>query len=268
MTTAPDRPTAFDGVERVVADPIRFKIKLGIGERAFVSLRIAENLKKMLVVGSGAAAGAGVSSSSLVAATFFSKGGLMAALGLGAAAATPVGWIAAAAVAAGGASYGVIRLLDRLKASRVHAVPTFINTPLDLLGAALFDLIAGLAVGLARFDGSYDGSERRAICEYFVSEWGFDPDFVARALAAIEETAGERNIRAAAAALRDYKRANPDCDEASMRAEIVRFLREVAEADGVLDEREELALEKIGSLLAGSADPPAGTAIAGSRSHR
>ena len=82
--------TEMEGVERVITYPEVFKIKLGIGEDAFASLRQKKNLEQVLEVFNIAimgGAGAAAASSSAVATTFSAPAGLLAALGVGATAA-------------------------------------------------------------------------------------------------------------------------------------------------------------------------------------
>lgn len=154
----------------VVADTNKFKIRLGIGEDAYTSLKMKNLLQTMWDVKGAGAAGAAVAASPAVATTFFGGGGLLSALGIGAAAATPVGWVVAAAVASGGAYYGAMRMLSGYSSSRVETIPKFINTPIDLLGATLFDMMSGLAIKVAEFSGPVDDSEREAIIGYFSEE--------------------------------------------------------------------------------------------------
>lgn len=247
---ADDILTGFEGVERVVADDLRFKLRLGIGDEAYTSIKLGKRLYKLWDVSGVAATGAAAAASAPVASTFFAGGGLLSALGFGAAAVTPVGWVAAAAVATGGAYYGVTRLLNSYSDSRVQVIPTFINTPIDELGMSLLDLMGTLAVKLAEIDGHHDTRERDAIRDHLVGDWGYDPTYVERALDLLVANSGRQTLREATSALAEFKRSNPDCNYAAMHAELVRFLREVAAADGVLDEREEMAIEKIDAILA------------------
>lgn len=109
MATAnPAEISRFESVRRVVAEPLKFKAKLAIGEDAFASLQTARPVGDLWQVGTAATAGGLVASSSAVAGTFFG-GGWLATLGIGAAV-TPVGWVVGAAVASGAACYGVQRL--------------------------------------------------------------------------------------------------------------------------------------------------------------
>lgn len=232
----------FDGVGRVVAEPLKFKAKLDIGEDAFASLQAARLVSDLWQVGTAATAGGLAASSSAVAGTFFG-GSWLAALGIGAAV-TPVGWVVGAAVASGAACYGVLRLYRGYEGTRVKKVPDFINTPIDVLGAALFDLMASLAIRVAREAEEVDGAERAAIADYFIAEWGLDPSYVAAALPIIEQSAEGRSVDEIAEALAIYKQDNPDCNFDTLKAELLAFLTEIAAADGVLHDAELAAIAR------------------------
>lgn len=151
MTQSPSLPgeeVLLDGIEEVVADPLRFKAKLMIGENAYASLRAINRGRELWDVLGTAGTGAAVASSSLVASTFFAPTGLLGLLGIGAAV-TPIGWVAFAALSSGGACYCLYRLLGNAKGSRVIEIPKFLNTPLDTLGLGMFDLMAPLALRLS-----------------------------------------------------------------------------------------------------------------------
>lgn len=226
----------------MVAEPLKFKAKLAIGEDAFASLQTARLVGDLWQVGTAATAGGLAASSSAVAGTLFG-GGWLAALGIGAAA-TPVGWVVGAAVASGAACYGVLRMFRSYEGTRVQKVPAFINTPIDVLGAALFDLMASLAIRVAREAEEVDDSERAAVADYFVAEWGLDPAYVAAALPVIEHSAEGRSIDEIAEALALYKRDNPDCNFETLKAELLAFLTEIAAADGVLHDAELAAIAR------------------------
>lgn len=248
MNNCANQLARFDGVARVVADPLRFKKKLRIGEDAYASLRLTKHLRDAWDVGGVAATGAAVAASPAVATTFFASTatkGLLGWIGMGAAAATPMGWVVAAALASGGAYYGVMRLARSYSGSRVETIPKFINSPLDLLAATLLDLVGALAMRVSSIDGAVDDSEKAAIAEHFIAEWGLDEPYVRRALDLLEEESGPKRVKQLARALAEFQTNNPDCNAAEMQSDLMRFLREVAEADGVLDEREELALDAI-----------------------
>lgn len=244
---------AFADVERVVADPLRFKARLNIGEDAYASLRLKKNLFSLWDIASWGGTGAAVASSKVVAGTFFAPTGFLALLGIGTAV-TPIGWVIAAAVGSAGAYYGVTRLFGSYQGSRVETIPKFINTPIDLLGATLLDLMGSLAVRIAAIDGQIDDVERDAISEHFVSDWGFDPAYVEQALAVLEANIPAASVKELAAQLARFQVDNPDCNPEAMRTALLVFLRDIAAADGVLDEREVLALDAIAVAMS-SASP-------------
>lgn len=113
---------SFRNINQVIADSLRFKCKLAIGEDAYTSLSIGNSLLKIWGVGGVAATGGGIAASSTVASAFFASGGWLSAIGLGAVATTPIGWVIGAAVATGGAYYGVTRLFNSYAGSRVRGI--------------------------------------------------------------------------------------------------------------------------------------------------
>ncbi|KTE10785.1 TerB family tellurite resistance protein [Sphingopyxis sp. H115] len=235
---------AFSEIECVIADPLRFKLQLGIGEDAYTSLRTTKYLYRVWDTASWAGTGAAVAASKTVATTFFAPTGLAALFGFGAAV-TPVGWVLFAAATSAGAFYGVTRLFGGYEESRVDKIPKFINTPIDVLGASLFDLMAGLAVRVAQIDGEIDKREIGAITDYFVGEWGFHPAYVESALAVVRTDIPKASVKDMARSLASFQAQNPDCNNLAMQAALVDFLREIAMADGVIDEREDLAIDAI-----------------------
>lgn len=229
----------------VVSDPNKFKIKLGIGEDAFASLKMAKTLQTLWDVKGAAGAGAALAASPAVAGTFFGGGGLLSFIGVGAAAVTPVGWIMAAAVVSGGAYYGAMKVVGNYTSSRVETIPKFINTPIDLLGATLFDMMSGLALKVADFAGEIDDDERQAVIEYFEEVWGVSRQYTSKALPLVEAQIKSRSLKEIVKALADFQLDNPDCNPSAMNKDIKQFLEEIAFADGFMDEREELAIETI-----------------------
>nr|WP_316642417.1 TerB family tellurite resistance protein [uncultured Roseateles sp.] len=231
-----EQATPFDGVKQVVTDALKFKGKLAIGENAYASLRHANAVRKYWDLFGAVGGGAAVAKSGLVAS----------ALG---AASTPVGWVVAAAVVSGGAWYGVMHLLNGASDSRVTVIPKFINTPIDLLAISLFDLMLPLALKLAVVDGRVKASERRCIQDHFIADWGYDRAFVKIGCKHIEPRLDGFSMRELTRQLADFIQTNPDCNYEAMSRELLAFLREVAEADGEIDEREELALEKLTAVF-------------------
>ena len=65
----------------------------------------------------------------------------------------------------------------------------------------------------------------------------------------INQKIEDYDIKTAAATLGAFARDNPDCNANVMLADIKSFLREVMEADGRIDEREEMAIERVEKVL-------------------
>jgi hypothetical protein len=238
----------FEDVEQVVAEPLRFKAKLAIGENAYASLRMINRTRELWDVIGAAGAGAAVAKSGIVASTFFAPSGVLGALGIGAAT-TPIGWVALAAVASGGACYGLYRWLGDTKGSRVIEIPKFLNTPLDTLGLALFDLIAPLALRLAAVDGEIEPAERAALVTHLVDEWGLDAGFVTTAIAQIAPRIEQGSVEEMAGELSAFLHANPDCNHQAIATDLGDFLRRLLEAGGPLSDAEEQALATSLALL-------------------
>jgi hypothetical protein len=239
----------FEDVEAVVAEPLKFKAKLALGEDTYTSLRSGRKIRELWEVLGAAGGGAAVAGSSAVATTFFAPAGFWGLLGLGTAV-TPFGWVIAAAVVSGGAAYGIQKALNGATASRVTVVPKFINTPIDALGVSLFDLMAPLAMKLALMDGTISEEERASIKRYLTDQWGYDPAFVDAGLAHIEGVIDGFTIGDIAARLANFQKGNPDCNYEKMCEDIVAFLGELSEADGIVDERKELALQEVQRVFA------------------
>ena len=68
---------------------------------------------------------------------------------------------------------------------------------------------------------------------------------MSRALDVLTTATEETRIKEIAKSLAEFQAASPDCNGDAMQSELLKFLRDVVEADGVLDEREELAVDAI-----------------------
>jgi uncharacterized tellurite resistance protein B-like protein len=251
-----------EDVERVVKDEMRFKAKLAIGEDAYAELRNANAVRKYWDLFGAVGGGAAVAKSSIVATTFFAPHGVLGLVGLGTAV-TPVGWVIAAAALSGGAWFGVMHALGGATGSRVTVIPKCINTPLDIIGTKLFDLMMPLALKVAQADGHISDQERQCIRSYFADQWGYDTTFVEAGIALIEPRLDQFKITGVADELVAYKKSNPDCNYAVMSRDLVVFLREVMESDGVVDEREELVLKRVEGIFSEAAKNSFGETISG-----
>lgn len=234
----------FDNIDNIVNDPLRFKAKLAIGEDAYTSLRIKNSVVAVWDAAGAGATAAGIAHSATVASTFFAPSGLLGIIGIGSAV-TPIGWVATAGVVTAGAWLGITRYVQKATSSRVTVIPDFINTPLDVLALGLFDLLIPLALKIADVDGNVDQAEKEHIGSYFINEWGYDQNFVNEGMKFTESRLSEFTIKETAQTLADFKKENTDCNYKAMSKGILIFLYNIIEADGRIDEREEMAIEKV-----------------------
>ena len=238
----------FQGVDSIVAEPLKFKVKLAIGEDAYTSLRVKNTVVQVWDVAGVATTAAVVAKSSVVASTFFVPTGWLAAIGLGTAV-TPIGWVVAAGVLTGGAWYGITRHLKKATASKLTVVPNFINTPLDVLALGLFDLMVPLALKVASVDGRVDASRRQQIDDYFVGGWGYDANFVDAGIDHIESRLGEVSIADLAQTMAEFASQNRDCNFRIMSTEILDFLRDIVATDGALEPGPANAISEIEAVF-------------------
>jgi len=238
-----DQKDGLDGIESVITDSMRFKAKLAIGEDAYTSLKLKNSIFEAWDT-----AGVGITAAG-AASTFLAPSGLsglLVAVGIGA---TPIGWVIAAGVLSSGAWYGITRFNKDATSNRVTVIPKFINTPIDVLGLGLFNLMAPLALKVADVDGYIDEAEMEHINTYFVNEWGYDQTFVTEGLAFLEAKLSEFSIKELAQKLAKFKIDNPDCNYEPMAQELLSLLTNIMEVDGKIDEREEMAIEKVRSIF-------------------
>ena len=240
-------------IESPIVDERAFKVQLAIGEDAYATSRWFKRFADIADSGGAVFAGGSVAASSAVAGTFFSAGGFLGLLGLGTAA-TPVGWVLAAAGISGVAwYYGKRKLRSKLRSwfptAPVEVVPVFINRPVDVLALGLFDLMMPLALKIAKADGQISDDERSRIKEYFTKTWGYDPSLVALGIDWVEEGLPAFQIEDVAKALAVFARDEPDCNHSVMTGKIVTFLQELIEADGRIHPNEERELARVRELL-------------------
>jgi len=243
-----DQADGFYGIDTIVSEPLKFKVKLAIGEDAYTSLKVKNAVVQVWDVAGVATTAAVVAKSSVVASTFFAPTGWLAALGIGTAV-TPVGWVIAAAVFSGGAWFGITRHLKKASADKVTVVPNFINTPLDVLALGLFDLLVPLALKVATDDGALAGARRRQVHDYLVREWGYDADFVAAGMRYIEFGLEDLSVRELARTLAGFAADNRDCNFTMMSQEILGFLRNMVEVDGQVEPGDADQIEKIAAIF-------------------
>jgi uncharacterized tellurite resistance protein B-like protein len=234
--------------EAILANEERFKTRLAIGGDAFKILRTSREIGKWWDVAGAATTGGTIAASPLVATTFFAPQGLLALLGLGTAA-TPIGWVIAAAVISGGAWYGLQRKLSGASETFVDEIPKYLNTPLDVISSAIFDFLGALSLKVADVDGEVHSDEIECIRNHFVDDWGYDPGFVNAGLDRLLGSTSDVDVTQVAKGLAAYKKENPDCNYEVMQDALIRFLEELIQADGVIRPEERAAIEAVGSIF-------------------
>ena len=240
----------FSDDEIIIANDMKFKAALGIGEKAFKSMSMRENLTTFSeALGVGTAV-AGLANTVTVGSFLGITSGGLLGTGFLATAATPgLNVLVAAGVISAGAYVGVSKLLTRNKDQKVMVVPKFINTPLDLLAVSLasFFIPLGLKIGLA--DGVLEPIEEIKLKSYLTDEWGYAPEFVDKMVKSFKENDDLASYKEIIASFSEFIKKNEDCDETEITSSIMRFLKQITEADGVLHEKEEVELEYIQNLL-------------------
>lgn len=254
MSLSSDLEAYFSGNHKeIISEPLKFKAKLGIGERAYTLLNARDQLRtftEALGIGSAAATFA---SSSWIAGTFFAQTGIvttvLSAVGLGAAAVTPIGWVVGAGLISGTAYLGVSRVFERSKNGGLVIIPKYINTPIDIIAMALIELMLPLSLKVASVDGKIHPSERRAIREYFFGEWGYCSGFIKKIMTLYEERIDSIDYSTLSVSLHEYCIKNKDCNPDVITEDLIEHLNEVVAADGQTSEEESRHLEALTKAL-------------------
>ena len=230
-------------INAVVEDDRAFKSMLGIGEDAYASSRLLKIVDDSLVTVMAGVGGGAVASSSVVAGAFFPAGGILGLLGLGTAV-TPFGWVIVGAAAAG-LGYQGLRKLTRKMAGPVEVIPRFINSPIDLLAASLFDVMAPLVLKVSHVDGEFHEAERQKIRQYFAGSWGYNHEYVDLGLEYAEVNLSGFKTEEVARAFAKLCKENRDCNLPAITINIEDFLQELIAADGRISKEEKHELDRI-----------------------
>jgi len=242
MTTEDDLASFFaEDIDNIVADPEKFRKKLGIGLDAFKLLSKADKLDGLLsstVVGGASALGIfTVWSSSL--------GGLVGVAGSIGLMATPIGWMALAGGAGFATSYGIKRLLGSAKQGAVTEIPNFINTPIDVLGGSICDVLTPILLKIAYADNDFSVEEKETIINYFTDQWGINPAYIENLISEIGNEFTEFDYVILADSLKKLALESGDIKYDDMVKEIISAAEEVMTSDGSIDERETQEIEKL-----------------------
>ena len=167
----------------------------------------------------------------------------MGLLGLGTAV-TPVGWVIVGAAAAG-LGYKGLRKLTKRMAGPVEVIPRFINSPIDLLAASLFDVMAPLVLKVSHADGECHDTERQRMREYFARSWGYNREYVDLGLEYAEVNLSGFRTEEVAKVFAKLCKENRDCNFPAITLNIEDFLQELIAADGRISKEEKHELERI-----------------------
>ena len=157
---------------------------------------------------------------------------------------TPVGWVIVGAAAAGLGVAGTRKLIRKMKGP-VEVIPRFINTPIDLLAASLFDVMAPLVLKVSHADGECHDAERQRMREYFAKSWGYKQEYVDLGLEYAEVNLPVFETGKVAREFAGFCKKNRDCNFPAITLNIEEFLEELIAADGRISEEEQQELDRI-----------------------
>lgn len=230
--------------EAIVCDPLRFKAKLKIGSNAFSILTKAENLQDCLHVLTGTAAGA-----ALAGTTWFGSLGALGALGVSLGmVTTPIGWISVAGIGGGAAVYGLKKLLSTAHKNVVDEIPKYINTPLDILANNIISLLLPAMFYVSKSDDELHDLEKQTIVDYFCGEWGISRAYIQDRLNDLIISNGHFDLQTWSQAIGQLSEAK-DVSYTDLCEELITALETVRDADGVVQDEEQQAIQEIKNAL-------------------
>ncbi|MCP5313167.1 MAG: TerB family tellurite resistance protein [Chromatiaceae bacterium] len=216
-----------EDITSVIADPDKFKRQLGIGADAYKLLSTADRIHEG---GSALLGGAGVAGT--VYAGWFTSLGALGQIGLAAGlVATPIGAMVAAGTVGAGGMFLTRRLLAACRRETVEEIPHFINSPIDVLGASIADIIIPILLRLAHADGVIHDDEIHVIERYLTNEWGFNEQFVQSAIDLHQTQIAEWDWSVVRSLLKTARETR-DIDIKQFKEKLLTIAQEVAEAEG------------------------------------
>ena len=215
---------------------ILFIGRLGIGEEAYTYSKNMSTFANSLAAGhlSGKIAASSVVANALFPATGFQS--VLAAVGLGAGAVTPIGWVWVASAAGAGLYYGASKLLDSKK--HKMSVPRKIGIGLDPLAKELLHHMLPLSLKIARADGQISYSTMETIADYYEGEWGYVRNFVIKTMNEIKNNIKYVSYFYVAEYFSDYCDKNRYCNREFIAKFLLEHLEEISEMDNEGDSTE------------------------------
>ena len=234
-------------VKKIIADDLKFKKKLDIGDDVYKKLKTLKNLKD---IGEASVTGAGVAA--LTGFGWYASLGVMGKFALAAGLmTTPVGWIAGAGAAGAVGLIGIKKLFRKADKKMIDKIPKFLNTPLDVVALSISQILFPPAVRMACVDGNFCTAEKETIESYFINSWGYDPYFVKKHIAKLSQHATAIDYRAFKQALENICNGSKDFKKDVIVNELISLLKEVMRADGIEQPEEKNELEYLRVILTG-----------------
>lgn len=239
----------FSETQSVIDDEFKFKAKLGIGDEHFQYLNNAKNL-----IGFSESIAGGIGVGGVTAVAWYSTLGVGSKLLLGVGiASSPVGWFIGAATVGAAGIYGLKKFhektMGKAENELVTKVPKFLNTPLDLLGLSLANIILPPSIKIACSDGNFCESEKKKISDYFVKQWGFNSEFIGKLIQTQETTLDQFSYKEYAETLKQVCENTSEFKFDNLIDEILPLLNEIMIADGTVHHAEEQELAILKSHL-------------------
>ena len=221
----------FKGIEKVLERPEKFMRKFEISEDPDSSSRKKKRAAKLIIEILNAAA----MGQALI--------GILATV-------VPGGWIVVVGVVGALGHFGINRYASSDGEDRIDVIPRWINSPLDVFAVVLFEFFAPLGFRVANLDGEVTEDEWKRIKNHFVSEWGYSPEFVQKALPGVECNLANLRVAELVTKLIAYQVGNPNYDYHVLSKELTSFLKEVIRADGELHDLEVIFIQWLEITLA------------------
>lgn len=206
------------------------KEKLGMGKNTYTIQKVWNKLSPVPGTIVAASAGSLVAASPYVATTFFPSSGILATVGLGAAAATPIGWVVGAGVLTGGAYLGAKKLFEKFGDKAQGKLP-----PELLLG-----LMLPLSLRFAKTGDDQITEELKGkVAHYYTKEWGCSRSLVEEAMKRVGENLDNKPPGDLAESLVGFCNKNENCNRDAIVKSFRKHLVELLEEEGDPSRKEE-----------------------------
>ena len=241
---------AFENDEVVIEYDLKFKSALGIGEKAFKTLKVRENLSTFAeALGVGTAVGGVANTVTIGSILGYSGGGIFGTSLLAGATVPGLNVVIIASVVSAGAYVGVSRYLSKDKNEKLQITPKFINTPLDLLATSLANFFIPIALKLSLADGKIDPNEETTLTSFLIHKWGYSESYIKKTISVFEKDISEFSYKPQIIEFRKFLKSNQDCEPIEITNSFMGMLNELINADGMITENEEMELKYIKELL-------------------